>query len=173
MAANDAVIRVVVCDAGPLIHLDELGSLSLLSDFGEILVPIAVWDEVARHRPQALIVGGVPLRRVESLSMASADLDALARTLPLHDGEREALKLAQEFRAEILLSDDTAARLAAGALGIAVHGTIGILFRGIRRGSLTGSEVAALLRSIPTVSTLHVKRALLDEFTRRAEEWPA
>ncbi len=27
----------VVCDAGPLIHLDELGCLSLLSDFDDVL----------------------------------------------------------------------------------------------------------------------------------------
>ncbi|MEA3416015.1 MAG: hypothetical protein U9R02_07655 [Thermodesulfobacteriota bacterium] len=28
----------VVCDAGPIIHLDELGCLHLLSDFQEILL---------------------------------------------------------------------------------------------------------------------------------------
>jgi hypothetical protein len=43
----------VVCDAGPLIHLDELGVLDLLEDFDTVLVPDAVWNEVQRHRPQA------------------------------------------------------------------------------------------------------------------------
>jgi hypothetical protein len=64
---------IVVCDAGPLIHLDEpengdscsgtrnafryrwirdeLGCLDLLSDFSEVLVPEAVWREVRQHRP--------------------------------------------------------------------------------------------------------------------------
>ena len=28
----------VVCDAGPLIHLDELGALDLLGDFSKVLV---------------------------------------------------------------------------------------------------------------------------------------
>ena len=35
---------VVVCDAGPLIHLDELGCLNLLADFREVLVCEAGWN---------------------------------------------------------------------------------------------------------------------------------
>lgn len=31
-------IRVVVADAGPFIHLDELGCLDLLADFKEVLI---------------------------------------------------------------------------------------------------------------------------------------
>ena len=42
---------VVVCDAGPLIHLDEVGCLDLLSDFQTLYVPRQVWIEVERHRP--------------------------------------------------------------------------------------------------------------------------
>ena len=44
----------VVCDAGPLIHLDELNCLDLLHDFNEVLIPDQVWKEVAHHRPAAL-----------------------------------------------------------------------------------------------------------------------
>lgn len=40
----------VVCDAGPLIHLDELDCLPLLKDFDEVLVPEQVWQEVSNHR---------------------------------------------------------------------------------------------------------------------------
>ena len=40
---------IVVCDAGPIIHLDEVACIELLSDFPEVLVPVAVWDEVAKH----------------------------------------------------------------------------------------------------------------------------
>jgi hypothetical protein len=46
MAKNDTSACVVVLDAGPLIHLDELAVLSLLEDFAELLVPDEVWNEV-------------------------------------------------------------------------------------------------------------------------------
>ena len=39
-----------VCDAGPLIPLDELGCLSLLEDFDRVVVPAGVWEEVQNHR---------------------------------------------------------------------------------------------------------------------------
>lgn len=54
MAENEPSPPIVVCDAGPLIHLDELGCVELLADFPQVLVPLAVWDEVAKHRPNAL-----------------------------------------------------------------------------------------------------------------------
>lgn len=45
---------VVVADAGPLIHLDELDALDVLSDYAAVFVPNAVWLEVPCHRPEAL-----------------------------------------------------------------------------------------------------------------------
>lgn len=45
MVMSDHRPPLVVCDAGPLIHLDEVGALDLLEDFAEVLVPEAVWAE--------------------------------------------------------------------------------------------------------------------------------
>ena len=53
----------IVCDAGPLIHLDELGCLDLLADFQTVLVPEQVWQEVETHRPGALERFGVRFQR--------------------------------------------------------------------------------------------------------------
>jgi len=36
--------QAVVCDAGPIIHLDELGCLDLLNDFSPLLIPGEVWQ---------------------------------------------------------------------------------------------------------------------------------
>ena len=40
-------VLTAVCDAGPLIHLDELDSLDLLADF-RVWVPNAAWQEVEK-----------------------------------------------------------------------------------------------------------------------------
>ena len=85
----------VVCDAGPLIHLDELGLLELLSDFQAVFVPVQVWDEVDRHRPQALR-SAVRLQKVSVEVLADSRLQALARTFSLDLGEQAALSLMKQ-----------------------------------------------------------------------------
>ncbi len=54
MDETDQRPPLIVCDAGPLIHLDELGCLDLLADFPVVLVPTEVWREVQGYRPSAL-----------------------------------------------------------------------------------------------------------------------
>ena len=169
MATTEQPMPLVVCDAGPLIHLDEVGCLDLLADFSEVLVPEAVWVEVLKHRPGALAHAEVTLRRVRATAPEPPELEALAQVLSLHTGEWGALRVALEHRPGLLLTDDTAARLAAGNLGIVTHGTIGILVRAIRRRQRTKPEILAVLRALPAKSTLHLKRSLLDAVIREVE----
>lgn len=170
MAAIDPQQSLVVCDAGPLIHLDEVGCLDLLSDFSEVLVPGAVWREVLQHRPSALNHPAVNLRRVLPSLPEPPALEALAQVLTLHTGELEALRVALEVGPGMLLTDDTAARLAAGNLGIPTHGTIGILVRAIRRQQRTKPEILTILSTLPARSTLHLKRSLLDAVILEVEK---
>ncbi|MEA3471430.1 MAG: hypothetical protein U9R24_06915 [Thermodesulfobacteriota bacterium] len=53
-----------ICDAGPVIHLDELNCLELLCDFQEIILADAVWKEVKHHRPEALKKPDIHFMRV-------------------------------------------------------------------------------------------------------------
>jgi len=69
MAKNDTSACVVVLDAGPLIHLDELAVLSLLEDFAELLVPDEVWNEVERHRPGLFDSSSLTLTRIQALGL--------------------------------------------------------------------------------------------------------
>jgi predicted nucleic acid-binding protein len=156
--------QIVVCDAGPLIHLDELGCLELLADFSTVLVPETVWQEVVSHRPTALQNGAVSLHRMSSAKFRSpASLNYLCDAFNLDSGERAALSLMHHYPEAIFLTDDAAARLAAQTLGYKVHGTIGILLRSIRRNQCTQEEILDLLEHLPSRSTLHITQSLLHE----------
>jgi len=152
---------VVVCDAGPLIHLDELGCLDLLSGFRDVLVPDAVWNEVARHCPSALRRRRIRLHRVTVSDEAGKQLMELAQTFALDAGEVEALRLMASESDAILLTDDAAARLVATKLGHEVHGTIGVVVRALRCAQRTKRQVLNLLRAIPKRSTLFIAESLL------------
>jgi predicted nucleic acid-binding protein len=166
---NDAPTLLVVCDAGPLIHLDQLDCLDLLADFSRIVVPDVVWREVEHRRPIALDQKTIRLERIEPQKEASAELSSLHRLLALHAGEVQALQLARELNADLLLTDDTAARLAAKTLHVLAHGTLGVLLRAIRRRQRTPEEILSVWHALPVRSTLHVKRELLDEVIRQVE----
>lgn len=159
----------VVTDAGSLIHLGELDSLELLADFKQVWVPDSVWGEVELHYPQALhSLYSILIRK--DIPPASVIIDALTPIYTLHTGERDALAWCLGQQTPLFLTDDTAARLAAKSLGVAAHGTIGLLIRAIRRQLRTKAEVLQLLTDIPQRTTLHVRPSFLTEVIREVEE---
>ena len=158
---------VVVADAGPLIHLDELDCLDLLEGFLSVIVPDAVRGEVEHHRPGALQKLIRPDYRIAP--PPSPELSALFRAFALDIGEQEALSCLDSCPDAILLTDDAAARLAAKTLRLRTHGTVGILLRAIRRNQRSRDEVLGLLHEIPHRSTLHIRPSLLREIIAEVE----
>lgn len=162
----------VVSDAGPVLHLDEVECLDLLTDFSTVWIPDEVAEEIRRHRPEALERQGLAYRTPPTELRHSPDLAVLARTLNLGKGETAGLAFTLSHPALLFLTDDAAARLAAKALGLRAFGTLGVLLRAIRRQHRTAPEVAAIVRSLPFRSTLHLRRDLLDSVLREIETSP-
>jgi len=166
MAATEIV---AVLDAGPLIHLDQLGRLNLLEDFKELLVPKAVLDEALRHRPGIKLTALSNVEIITESPPLPADLLKLADELALHAGERAALAVIKARGGQFLLSDDAAARSVALAVGFQTHGTIGLILRSNRRGQISKSEMLELLRELPVKTTLHLQKKFLAGIIAKAE----
>ena len=109
----------VVSNSSPLIALEQIGQLDLLQSlFIEIVIP----DQVAVET-----VASVQARswiRKQSLSLPL--LPAVERP-GLGPGEREAICLAIEVKADAIVLDDDPARKLATELGLRVIGTAGVL----------------------------------------------
>jgi predicted nucleic acid-binding protein len=162
--------RPVVCDAGPLIHLDQLDSLDLLSDFTSVQIPEVVWAEVLKHRQKAL---PQPFLQRPAPSVA-ADFETLAlcRAFSLDAGEAACLALLATQKDCLFLTDDAAARLVAEQMKIEVHGTLGLLVRGVRKGKRSSAQVIQTLESLPSRSTLYISpRLLADVIQQLKAEW--
>jgi predicted nucleic acid-binding protein len=163
--------NLVVADAGVLIHLDELGALDVLSDYTAVFVPDAVWSEVLHHRPQALQNKSIHLVYMSAVAY-SPKVNAMAKIFTLHHGECEALSLCLDREIEILLTDDTAARLAANNLNIKAHGTLGLLIRAVRQQLRSADDIVQLLAAIPQQTSLHIRPQLLSNVIEQVkEEW--
>jgi predicted nucleic acid-binding protein len=157
----------VVCDAGPIIHLDELDCLDLLTDFQEILISDTIWKEIKRYRPLDLKRSDLSFTLSPVKYPISEILLTICRIFSLDAGETEALAIMENNPNTVFLTDDASARLVAKQMGFKVHGTIGILVRSIRRGQMKPEEVISIIKKIPIKSTLHIKPSLIEEVISR------
>lgn len=160
---------IVVCDAGPIIHLDELNQLPLLLDFQSIYVTQTVVNEVEKHRSIKLSELSIT---IVSDPIIEPQLSILSKTFCLQAGEISALSYARTKNQVIFLTDDAAARLVAIQLNLPVHGTIGILLRAVRTRLKTVHEIKSCLESIPHRSTLHIKSSLMRHVIEELEKYP-
>src|SRR6266849_5109589 len=119
---------IVIADASPLNYLIQVQCDSLLRDlYGRVFVPGAVMEEL-RH-PSAPTAVASWLQHVPpwiEVRTVSQKKDAALEVLDL--GEREAIQLAEEQRADLLLIDERRGRMEARRRGISTTGTLGILF---------------------------------------------
>ena len=118
-----------VSDASPLIALAAIDRLELLPAlFGAVVIPPAVLAEIAPSIPvPAAWMRLQPLAQSQPTRIATSGLGA---------GEREALSLGLELRAERVILDDNAARQLARQSGLPVVGTLGVLLAAKRNGLL-------------------------------------
>lgn len=125
----------VVSNASPLINLARIGKLDLLHDlYGELTIPEAVWREVVVEgagQPGADEVKGATW--IKRHAVANRQL-VHALQQELDAGEAEAIVLASEMEAELLLMDERLGRETARHLGLRYTGLIGVLVEAKRKG---------------------------------------
>jgi predicted nucleic acid-binding protein len=124
----------VIADASPLRYLILIWHIDLLSTlFSQIIVPRAVADEL--QRPNTPPVVRQWLQHLPPWCLLRVPQQRHATALEeLGAGEREALLLAQELQADLVLIDEDKGRRVARALGLALTGTLGVLEQAAERG---------------------------------------
>jgi len=129
---------VVVSDSGPLIALSKIGRFDLLKLlFGKIYVPMAVYREVAiegEGKPGAKDVKGAVEEGWITKREAQDSLVLTLLKVDLADGEAEALVLASDLNADLLLIDEHKGRIRAEQMQLEIMGTIGVLLLARKKG---------------------------------------
>jgi len=131
---------VAVTDTSPLNYLILLGKVGVFQRiYGRVLVPPAVMAEL-KHPGASEEVrtwAGSPPAWLEVVRVRAVD-STLSLTLGV--GEREAISLAAEIRADILILDDFQARIAARNRNLQIAGTLAVLREASLRGYLSFTE---------------------------------
>ena len=119
---------IVVSDASPLISLAVTGHLELLKNlYGQVLIPEAVYQELTDSDPG--LPGTIEVQTLEWIVSHPVTNVIVVRALQgeLDHGEAEAIALAVEVQAELVLIDERRARAVATRLGLNVVGVLGVL----------------------------------------------
>ena len=125
---------IVIADTSPLNYLIRLGQSDLLRNiYGRVLVPRAVLIELKHPEARAEVRAwaSVPPAWLEETQVQQLDTSL---SLELGAGEREAVSLALEVHADLLLIDERAGRKEAEARHIAAAGTLAVLLQASIRG---------------------------------------
>ena len=159
---------IVISDTSPIHYLVLIDAIDVLpSLFGEVLIPTAAHGELLHaHAP-------LPVRQWAATPPPWLTISPTLNVnpqLPLGIGEAEAISLAEEMSASLVLMDDRRARREAEARGLAVAGTIAVLEHAAKRNLLQLATAIGKLRQ----TNFHIaeeilQRALKEDAHRRGE----
>jgi predicted nucleic acid-binding protein len=127
---------IVVSDTSPIHYLLLIDRIELLPKlYGNIIIPEVVRDE--------MLAAGAPIILQQWIQQPPDWLDICVVELPttldlirLDPGERAAIQLVLQIRADLLIVDDKPARQAATTLGINITGLLGILNEAAKLGEI-------------------------------------
>ena len=149
----------IVSNASPLINLARIGKLDLLRElYGELIIPEAVWHEVVVEG--AGQPGSDEVKTSQWIKRQAVTNRQLQQALrqELDAGEAEAIALAVELNAELLLMDEHLGWEVARHLGLRYTGLIGVMIEAKHKGVI--GSVKPQLDSLRDISGLHVSDAL-------------
>ncbi|HEX2225441.1 MAG TPA: DUF3368 domain-containing protein [Thermoanaerobaculia bacterium] len=160
---------IVVSDASPLISLAAVNRLDLLRElYGTVWIPESVFQEVAVADPER--PGAQEIRQADWISVRPVSDSVLVRALrgELDLGEAEAIALAVEARADLLLVDERLGRRAALRVGVRVLGILGVLIEAKSRALIP--VIKPLLDDLLWKAGFRISSDLYERILREAGE---
>lgn len=154
---------LVVSNTSPIMNLAVLDLLELLhQQFGEVLVPAAVIDELkldtdypgTENIRKALSAGWLRQEKLENNQVA------LALKRELDEGEAEAIALALQLKIEVVLMDERDGRSIAKSMGLTPIGVLGVLLRAKKSGDIT--SVRDVLVKLKNIAGFYITDSLMN-----------
>ena len=159
-------IQPVISNNSPLVGLFGINLLSLLQDlYTEVWIPRKVEKEFLKKDP---IVRREALENAPWIKTVDlTDPQTAAVYVELDEGEAEALALAAEHDARLILLDEKVGRQTAEKVGLTVKGIVGILLEAKEEGLI--DVIKPLLIRLRD-NGIHLSESLINNALRDADE---
>jgi hypothetical protein len=162
---------IVISDTSVITNLAAIEQLHLLSQlYNQVIIPEAVYRELTEIEPPVpgkIEVKNAPwveIRQVVNRSIVQ-QIQEQAR---LDIGESEAISLALELKADLLLIDERRGRMEANRLGLRITGLLGLLIEAKQRDLIIA--VKPLMDTLITTSAFRVSSALYNQILEIVNE---
>jgi len=156
----------VVTNTTPIISLLKLSKLEILKDlYSEIIVPNAVYEEVQEGRNKTYYKDLNQFQWIQIREVV--DRNSLKFFYDLDTGEAEAIVLAKEIKAQLLIIDEKLGRYYASQAGLKITGTLGVLIKAKNAGFI--KQVKPLLIEL-TQKEVWISENLIDEVCKLTNE---
>lgn len=157
----------IVSNTSPISYLVLIGAEEMLPAlYGEVLIPEAVRRELGHPQGPESVRNWVevspPWLSVENIRARSGEREETSLQ-SLDPGEREAIILARQEEAGILLIDEQAGRQVARNFDLEVTGTIGVLGAAVKNGHVDAAPVVKALRDTTFRASPDLYRWLLNQ----------
>jgi uncharacterized protein len=162
---------IVISDTSAITNLAAIQQLHLLSQLYErVIIPEAVYCELADINPP--VPGTLEVQSVSWLEVRQVNsritVKRLQSEVRLDLGESEAIALALELSAELLLIDERRGRAEADRLGLRITGLLGILVEAKRRNLVV--VVKPLMDALIATSEFRISSALYERILEMVDE---
>lgn len=158
-------MSLVIADTGPINYLILIGHIDCLPAlFERVILPEAVQIELAASGapPEVRFWSASPPQWIEVCRTPAGFLD-LETLEEIDDGEKSAIALAYNLKADLLLMDDRKGVKAAEGKGLRVTGTLGVLDLAAERGLVDFGEAIRKLKR----TSFRRPAALLDALSEK------
>jgi len=153
---------IVVADASPICYLLLIGHVDLLQRlFGQVVIPHAVHDELSAEGAPAIVRTWIA-HPPSWLQIQYATTNPDASLDRLHLGEREAITVAEQLKADLIVLDEKAARRVAVERGLNTAGLLGILDEATTRRLIDLPTAIERLQRTTVRASPRLFKALLD-----------
>lgn len=165
---------IVISDTSALTNLAAIQHLHLLPQlYNQVTIPEAVYRELVDVDPP--VPGTFEVQTAVWLEVRQAVnrgvIERLRGEVKLDPGESEAIALALELGADLLLIDERRGRSEADRLGLRITGLLGILVEAKRQNLIV--TVKPLIDALIDTSEFRVSSALYNQILEMVNEIPA
>ncbi len=157
----------IVSNTTPIISLLKLSQLNILKElYSEILIPYAVFQEIEDGKNKRYYQD---ISKIDWIKIVEIqDRQAIKYFLDLDAGESEAIVLATEIGADLIIIDEKLGRFHAKHADLKVTGTIGILIKAKMQGIVR--DLKPLLYEL-TEKDVWISEKLIEEILKQVGEW--